>query len=68
MIHLNARFYNQLEILNGKNGDNTSNISSSIFTLNGKHLLNIDYENNIFENTNKLLNKLSKVEKFIRFR
>jgi hypothetical protein len=67
MIHLNARLYSQIETLNvtsssneeSNNKNNTQ--TTSIFTVNGKHLLNVDFENNIFENTNKLISKLSKV-------
>ena len=59
MIHLNARLYNQIEILNNavtnNSEESTSQMTASIFTVNGKHLLNVDYENNIFENTNKLI-------------
>jgi hypothetical protein len=65
MIHLNARLYSQIETLNVTSNEESNNKNNtqttSIFTVNGKHLLNVDFENNIFENTNKLISKLSKV-------
>lgn len=66
MIQLNARFYNNLDLLNSNNANNNNNknngnLFTSMFTLDGKHLLNNDYETCLYEYTQKNLNKLSKV-------